>query len=84
MFLYERSVEPRYGFYILNRLSLDNLQVPILQELQIQQSGDYLMYKLADGRKIVILTLQDDRVHGLWIFGQEDMKRLSHQLTEYE
>jgi hypothetical protein len=50
LFLYERTVEPRFGFMILNRLGLDNLQVDITPELQIQQSGDYLMYKFADGR----------------------------------
>jgi hypothetical protein len=39
----------RFGFIVLNRLEPENLLVEITADLQIQQSGDYLMYKLADG-----------------------------------
>ncbi|KAJ3327978.1 mRNA-decapping enzyme 1B, partial [Kappamyces sp. JEL0680] len=48
LFLYERTVEPRFGVIVLNRLGLDNLEMKISSEMQIQLSGDYLMYKFAD------------------------------------
>jgi hypothetical protein len=67
LFLYERTKEPKYGFLVLNRLGLDNLQID-LRDIQIQPSGEYLMYKMGD------------TVHGLWIFGKEDRERLAAQL----
>jgi hypothetical protein len=69
LFLYERSKEPKHGFLILNRVGLDNLQVD-LKELQIQPSGEYLMYKVQDA------------VYGLWIFGKDDRERLYFHLEE--
>lgn len=67
--MYERSTLPKYGFFILNRLSLTNLVVAVTDDFQVQRSGDYLMYKT-----------DEDLVHGLWIFGEEDRKTLLYQL----
>ncbi|KAJ3321816.1 mRNA-decapping enzyme subunit 1 [Boothiomyces sp. JEL0866] len=69
LFLYERSEEPRFGFYILNRVGLENLQVDVTADLQFQQVDDYLMYK-------------NETVHGIWIFGEEDRNRLFYLLEE--
>jgi len=69
LFVYQRN-DNTYAFTILNRLSLTNLNVRINPDFQIQQSGEYLMYKT------------DDTVHGLWIFGDDDRKTLLYQLDD--
>ena len=52
---YTKTQGSEFGFFILNRLGLDNIHVDL--HIQIQLSGEYVMYKL------------EDQVHGLWIFG---------------
>ncbi len=71
LFVYERNRE--FGFIILNRISLNNLQMDITG-MDIQMVGEYIMYKLPNG------SPHSDVVHGLWIFGQEYKQQLFHEL----
>ncbi|KAI8901920.1 Dcp1-like decapping [Globomyces pollinis-pini] len=46
LFLYKKNTDPiSFACCILNRVGLDNWLLDIDHELQIQQVGDYLMYK---------------------------------------
>nr|KAJ3414521.1 hypothetical protein HK105_001753 [Polyrhizophydium stewartii] len=48
MFVFQRSAQPIYGFFVMNRLGTDNLIVSLTGDLQFQTLGDYLIYKLPD------------------------------------
>ena len=49
LFLFQRDVEPFYGFFVMNRLDPENLTVLLGPDLETQVLGDYLMYKLPNG-----------------------------------
>lgn len=88
LFLVERARNPIYSIFILNRNGLENLKVDIIPELQIQESGDYLMYKLNDGTHSLLATLNNhicttlDKVHGLWVYGNDQRHSLRHQIEQ--
>ncbi|KAJ3085792.1 hypothetical protein HK102_013829 [Quaeritorhiza haematococci] len=72
MFLFQRSEHPMYGFLVMNRLGVDNLQVLLSDDMEFTIMQDYVIYK----------TL-DDRVHGLWMYEVADRARLAQSLTNY-
>ncbi|KAJ8329711.1 hypothetical protein QVD99_003995 [Batrachochytrium dendrobatidis] len=71
IFVYQRSIEPRNAFVIMNRLSTENLVVPLTNDLQFEMLGDYLIYRLPN-----------DSIVGLWIFEPSDRQRLAVYLSE--
>ncbi|KAI8929172.1 hypothetical protein BC831DRAFT_444977 [Entophlyctis helioformis] len=71
MFVFQRTVQPMFGFFVMNRLGIDNLMISLSSDLHIEMLGDYLMYKLPDGT-----------VQGLWMFENSDRRRLAKTLGD--
>eukprot|EP00842_Homolaphlyctis_polyrhiza_P002466 jgi/Hompol1/321/HPOL_003959-RA len=67
MFVFQRTVQPMFGFLVMNRLSTDSLIVSLTSQMQFEMLGEYLMYKLHDG---------------LWVFEAADRERLAAKLSE--
>jgi len=49
MFIFKRTKEPTTGFLVMNRLTPDNLTVHITANMEIEITGDFVIYKTADG-----------------------------------
>jgi len=71
MFIFRRTKEPNTGFLVMNRLTPDNLIVYITSNMEIEISGDFVIYKTAD-----------DDVNGLWIYEAKDRERVGKLLQE--
>ena len=50
MFIFRRTKEPNTGFLVMNRLTPDNLIVYITENIEIEITGDFVIYKTADGK----------------------------------
>jgi len=50
MFIFRRTKEPNTGFLVMNRLTPDNLIVYITSNMEIEISGDFVIYKTDDGK----------------------------------
>ncbi len=48
MFVYVRDVQPRYGFIVMNRLGVENLNVPLSSDIEMSMTGDYVIYQTHD------------------------------------
>eukprot|EP00833_Pecoramyces_ruminatium_P008589 jgi/Orpsp1_1/1182621/evm.model.c7180000082003.1 len=48
MFIFKRTKEPTTGFLVMNRLTPDNLTVHITANMEIEITGDFVIYKAAD------------------------------------
>jgi len=71
MFIFKRTKEPTTGFLVMNRLAPDNLIVHITSNMEIEITGDFVIYKAAD-----------DDVNGLWIYEAKDRERVGKLLQE--
>ncbi len=71
MFLFQRAVFPYYGFFVINRLSTQNLLVMLHPSMETKLLGDYLVYK------------HMDQIQGLWIFEENDRLLWTNSLIEY-
>jgi len=71
MFIFKRTKEPTTGFLVMNRLTPDNLTVHITANMEIEITGDFVIYKAAD-----------DDVNGLWIYEAKDRERVGKLLQE--
>lgn len=71
MFIFNRNKEPSLGFFVMNRLGLENLMVFITADMEIEISGDFVIYKTAD-----------DNVNGLWIYEAKDRERVGKLLQD--
>lgn len=40
-----RSTAPSYGFFIMNRLGLDNLMADLTADMALQLTSDYIIYR---------------------------------------
>ena len=49
MFLFARSSHPTYGFFVMNRLGVDNLKVFLTKDMEIEVMGDYVIFKDEEG-----------------------------------
>ncbi|KAF9788675.1 hypothetical protein BJ322DRAFT_653377 [Thelephora terrestris] len=99
MFLYEREEYPPYGFYILNRMGMDDYIQRMYPEDDMQILGEYLMYKCYPdyiahrlGMRATDPELATDKhkgkaiTVGLWMFapdGREPMKDVMMRLYDY-
>ncbi|KAI8621846.1 hypothetical protein BC830DRAFT_1092494 [Chytriomyces sp. MP71] len=72
LFIVQRNAAIRHRMLILNRLSLDNFDVDLVDAIEFQVTGDYVIYR--DPRM--------DRVQGLWIYEPQDRIRLAESLQE--
>jgi len=50
MFIFRRTKEPSTGFLVMNRLTPDNLIVYITENIEIEITGDFVIYKTDDGK----------------------------------
>lgn len=71
MFIFRRTKEPSTGFLVMNRLTPDNLIVYITANIEIEITGDFVIYKT-----------DDDDVNGLWIYEAKDRERVGTLLQE--
>ncbi|KAJ3126345.1 hypothetical protein HK098_007609 [Nowakowskiella sp. JEL0407] len=71
MFVLQRNISPYYSVFILNRLNIENLNVPLSPDMEFQMTSDYVIYRH-----------NDDEIVGLWIYEEPDRARLSQVLTE--
>ncbi|KAI7821957.1 hypothetical protein BC939DRAFT_398301 [Gamsiella multidivaricata] len=71
MFVFKsRSSVPSYGFFIMNRLGLDNLMADLTGDMALQLTSDYIIYQ--HGKDI----------HGIWIYEPTDRDRIGEKLME--
>uniref|UniRef100_A0A8C5WTU5 5'-(N(7)-methylguanosine 5'-triphospho)-[mRNA] hydrolase n=1 Tax=Laticauda laticaudata TaxID=8630 RepID=A0A8C5WTU5_LATLA len=66
LFVYTRSASPKYGFTIMNRLSMENRTEPITKDLDFQLQDPFLLYRNA---KLSI--------YGIWFYDKEECQRIA-------
>ncbi|KAJ3263575.1 mRNA-decapping enzyme 1B [Chytriomyces hyalinus] len=72
LFIVQRNSRVRHRMLILNRLSLDPFDVDLMDTIEFQVTGDYVIYR----------DPAQDSVQGLWIYEPEDRIRLAESLQE--
>ncbi|KAF9981645.1 hypothetical protein BGZ65_003723 [Modicella reniformis] len=65
------SSMPLYGFFIMNRLGLDNLMADLTGDMALQLTTDYIIYR------------DNKDIHGIWIYEPADRDRIGEKLLEY-
>ncbi|KAK9400114.1 mRNA-decapping enzyme 1B [Crotalus adamanteus] len=76
LFVYTRSASPKYGFTIMNRLSMENRTEPITKDLDFQLQDPFLLYRNA--------RLS---IYGIWFYDKEECQRIAElmkNLTQHE
>ncbi|XP_015278359.1 PREDICTED: mRNA-decapping enzyme 1B isoform X1 [Gekko japonicus] len=76
LFVYTRSASPKYGFTIMNRLSMENRTEPITKDLDFQLQDPFLLYRNA--------RLS---IYGIWFYDKEECQRIAElmkNLTQQE
>ncbi|KAJ3291208.1 hypothetical protein HK104_006268 [Borealophlyctis nickersoniae] len=48
MFIFQRSAEPLYGIFVMNRLGMENLVASLNPDMEVQLLGDYVIYRKED------------------------------------
>ncbi|KAL1914750.1 uncharacterized protein VTP21DRAFT_8008 [Calcarisporiella thermophila] len=71
MFIFKRSVAPVYGFFIMNRLSIENFHTFLTSDVEIQLSSEFIIYRTSD-----------DNIHGIWIYERDDKERIGQRLLQ--
>ncbi|KAF9923604.1 hypothetical protein FBU30_006380 [Linnemannia zychae] len=70
MFVFRRSTTPSYGFFIMNRLGIDNMMADLTGDMALQLTPDYIIYR-------------DERdIHGIWIYEPADRDRIGNKLMD--
>ncbi|CAL1275559.1 unnamed protein product [Larinioides sclopetarius] len=69
LFLYRRSVHPRYGLIIVNRMNTTNFIESITGDMQFQLQEPYLLYKNHSGEII-----------GSWFYEEKDLRRITKKI----
>ncbi|KAG0324636.1 hypothetical protein BG000_002136, partial [Podila horticola] len=70
MFVFKRSTLPSYGFFIMNRLGIDNLMADLKADMALQLTSDYIIYR------------DEKDIHGIWVFEPTDRDRIGEKLLE--
>ncbi|KAI9594686.1 hypothetical protein BDF19DRAFT_386111 [Syncephalis fuscata] len=72
MFIFERYENtPSFGFFILNRLGLDNALAYLEPHLVLHQTDEYIMYRSGAAP-----------IYGLWIYDPTDRERIWQKLNQ--
>ncbi|TIB37681.1 hypothetical protein E3P84_00094 [Wallemia ichthyophaga] len=74
MFIFTRSVMPRYGLFILNRSGPDNFITLFTGTDDLQLTGDYIIFRPAD----------EDAIWGVWVFDATHRPRISKCIEKIE
>lgn len=69
LFVYQREAHPKYGFTIMNRLSLDNLVEVVTKELDFQLKPPFLLYRNNLGH-----------INGIWFYVQKECAAVSKKI----
>ncbi|KAG0375998.1 hypothetical protein BGX24_008404 [Mortierella sp. AD032] len=70
MFVFRRSTLPSYGFFIMNRLGIDNMMADLTADMALQLTSDYIIYR-------------DERdIHGIWVYEPTDRDRIGEKLMD--
>ncbi|KAI8827016.1 uncharacterized protein EV422DRAFT_22075 [Fimicolochytrium jonesii] len=72
LFVFQRSVEPFYGLFVMNRLGLENLSVMLNSDMEVTLLQEFVIYRQPD-----------DSVQGLWMYETSDRTRIVKTLTTY-
>ncbi|KAI1316565.1 hypothetical protein EDD11_009830 [Mortierella claussenii] len=70
LFVFKRSTLPSYGFFIMNRLGLDNLMADLTGDMALQLTSDYIIYR------------DEKDIHGIWIYEPTDRDRIGEKLVD--
>ncbi|KAG0025086.1 hypothetical protein BGZ81_007420 [Podila clonocystis] len=70
MFVFKRSKLPSYGFFIMNRLGIDNLMADLKADMALQLTSDYIIYR------------DEKDIHGIWVYEPTDRDRIGEKLLE--
>ncbi|KAF9334568.1 hypothetical protein BG006_001928 [Podila minutissima] len=70
MFVFKRSTLPSYGFFIMNRLGIDNLMADLKADMALQLTSDYIIYR------------DEKDIHGIWVYEPTDRDRIGEKLLE--
>ncbi|KND04991.1 uncharacterized protein SPPG_00674 [Spizellomyces punctatus DAOM BR117] len=76
MFVFQRSVEPFYGLFVMNRLGIENLMVLLSADMEVQLMQEFVIYRKPDD--------SGDSVQGLWMYETADRTRLYTTLLKYQ
>jgi hypothetical protein len=53
LFVFRRTQAPTFGFQILNRLDLNDLKIYLSSDLELETSGDFLIFKTESGKLFI-------------------------------
>jgi len=83
MFIYERKVEPRYGFFILNRNGIGNFIQTMSKDddLELTDDDDYIIFR-SNSTIDPMSANQSNLCVGLWIFEQVARRRIADYMME--
>ncbi|KAG0263160.1 hypothetical protein DFQ27_001904 [Actinomortierella ambigua] len=70
MFVFTRTTSPSFGFYIMNRLSIENFMVDLTGDLALQLTSDYIIYS------------DEQNIHGIWVYEPQDRDRIGKCLVD--
>jgi mRNA-decapping enzyme 1B len=45
LFVFERTESPRYGFFLMNRISIENIMELVTPDMKFKYSEPYLLYR---------------------------------------
>ncbi|KAG9060917.1 hypothetical protein KI688_007874 [Linnemannia hyalina] len=64
------STLPSYGFFIMNRLGIDNMMADLTGDMALQLTSDYIIYR------------DEHDIHGIWVYEPADRDRIGEKLME--
>ncbi|XKL60410.1 hypothetical protein PGB90_007467 [Kerria lacca] len=71
LFLYQKSYEPHFNLFLLNRINNSHLYQPINHNLKLQIEDSYLLFKN-----------DNDTIFGLWIYDKVVYSRISDEIKK--
>ncbi|KAK3709226.1 hypothetical protein QZH41_015438 [Actinostola sp. cb2023] len=70
LFVYIRSSYPKYSFFIMNRLNMNNIMEPITKEMEFKHQDPFLLFRN-----------KTSGIFGIWFYDGQECARLSKLLT---
>lgn len=76
LFLFKRSKAPAYGFFIMNRLGVENVMCFLTENVELQITPEYIIYRADQA-----IQPDGNLVYGLWVFESDDRDRVAKKLV---
>lgn len=73
LFVYKRTAPPFYSLLIANRQSLNDYVEPIVENLNLKYDPPYILIHREDGA-----------IRGVWIFGEDECKKIFNRITDLQ